>query len=339
MNYWFSKNKIPIIAEIGMNHEGNFDNCKKILYEALETNVDIIKFQTFETNSFINKKYSPHRHTHFDKFLLSNSQFEELANICKSRNKIFMTSFWDINSIDILDKYVPYYKVGSGDLTNYQILKKLALKNKPIIISCAMSNLEEVKKSIKFIDSINPKLIENNDLVVLHCVAMYGEPKDEYANLLSIKTLQNELNVPIGYSDHTVGTYACELAISMGAKLIEVHFTDNNKNREFRDHEISLTKNELQYLLDRRDQIQVLLGKYGKFPIEPIENENRITEFRRALYLNKNMKEGDIISENDIIALRPRMGIPAEYYDKLIGKKIKKDVIEYLEKLDFSYFY
>lgn len=332
------KNKPIIIAEIGMNHEGDFEKCKEILYQALETDVEIIKFQTFNVNGLVNKKYSPHRHEHFKKFFLPINKYKELAEICKKNGKIFMTSFWDIESIDILDEFVPMYKIGSGDLTNFQIIKKLALKNKPIIISTAMSKLDEVKKTIDYIEKINPKLIEEKKVAILHCVAMYGDPQNKYANLLSIKTLQKEFNLPIGYSDHTIGSYACELALGMGACVIEVHFSDNNKDREFRDHEISLTKNELQYLMEKRNLIYELLGKEGKNPIKPIENKDRIKQFRRALYFNKDKKKGEIIKESDLIALRPNTGIDATMLDEIIGKKINKD-IKKLESLNMNYFY
>ncbi len=330
-------NKTFIIAEIGGNHEGNFEYAKKLLMDAVESGADAVKFQTYKPDKIVSKVENEVRNKHFKKFTLEDDKFLELAKIAKENNIMFMSSVWDKESLDVLDPHIPYHKVGSGDLTNYPLLKEIALKNKPLIISTAMATLEEIKDTVNFIDSVNPNLIKENKLVILQCVAMYGEPKDEYANLNVIETLKEEFpNLIIGYSDHTEGIFACQHAVAMGSKVIEVHFT-NDKNREFRDHQLSITKEEMKELIKNIKRIEIQLGTKIKKPMLPIESEQRIWEFRRSCFFKQDVSVGDIVTENNLTTLRPNEGIDAREYFNLIGKKLKVDKKAF-EKLSWDDF-
>jgi N,N'-diacetyllegionaminate synthase len=326
------------IAEIGGNHEGSFEYAKKLLDHAIQSGAQAVKFQTYKADTIVSKVESKERNQHFKRFELSIAQFIELYSIAKKNNVQFMSSVWDVESFEALDPYIEIHKVGSGDLTNYQMLRVLALTNKPIILSTAMSTIEEIRDSVAFINSINPKLVENRKLALLHCVAMYGEALDQYANLQSIRVMQDAFSgIPIGYSDHTVGTYACELAIGLGSVIIEKHFTDD-KTRSFRDHQISATTSEIKDLIQKSKKIQTLLGEYKKTPISQIETVERIKEFRRAVYLIKDLPAGTILSEEHLIALRPNIGIDARSYFDLLGKKllVEKKAYQALSESEIS---
>ncbi len=314
-----------IIAEIGGNHEGDFEYAKKLLLDVAKSGAHAVKFQIYTGDKIVSKVENPGRNEHFKKFELSDEQFIELARLAKENNILFMASFWDIDAIERFDPYIEINKIGSGDLTNYLILEILAKKNKPLILSTAMSTIEEIKDAIEFINKSNPVLVKENKLFLMHCVAMYGDPKGEYANLLSIKKLQDEFpNIMIGYSDHTKGIYACELAIAMGARIIEKHFTDN-KSREFRDHHVSADLEDMKLLIEKAKQVNVLLGKYEKEPISAVETVERIKEFRKAVYLKKDVPAGTILTEDILITLRPNKGIDARKFYEVVGKKLNKN--------------
>jgi len=238
----------------------------------------------------------------------------------------------------LFDPYINIHKVGSGDLTNYRLLKVLAEKDKPLCIATAMSELDEIKRAIDFIDSVNPKLLRQGKLCVMHCVAMYGDPRDEFANLNSIDFLRNELNekIVIGYSDHVQGDVAAKVAVSMGARVIEMHFTDDTE-QEFRDHHFSFTRETLSDFVDFCHRREVMMGSVEKAPISSVETPDRIREFRRAVYFKQDMRAGDTADENNLTTLRPNLGIGAQHYFEVLGKKLKSDK-QAFEKLSWTDF-
>ena len=311
-----------IIAEIGGNHEGSFEYAKKLLIDAAEAGADAVKFQTYYPDKIVSKVENEERYKHFAKFVLPIEKYIELASIAKQNNVLFMSSIWDVDSLKELDPYISIHKIGSGDLTNYLLIEEILNTGKPLIFSVAMAEMKEISETVNFIKRLKPEYIIENKLAILQCVAMYGKPKDEYANLNVINALKNEFpNIVIGYSDHTEGNYAANIAVSLGAKILEVHFTDD-KTREFRDHQISVTKNELINLKLNIIKTLSLLGDGVKKPVEKIETKKRIWEFRRACYLKHNCKKGDLITASNLITLRPCEGIDARDYKKLIGKRL-----------------
>lgn len=326
-----------IIAEIGGNHEGDFKYAKKLLYDAIESGADAVKFQTYKPEKIVNKLVDKDRYDHFSKFSLDDDQFLELAQISKDNNIIFMSSVWDMDSLELLDPFIEVHKIGSGDITNYPLIQEIVKKGKPTIISTAMTTIEEIRSVVDFILKVDTSILSENRLGIMQCVAMYGEPLDEYANLNVINTLKNEFpDAIIGYSDHTLGIHACNIAVGMGAKILEIHFTDD-KNRNFRDHHLSVTKDELIMLIEDIRKTENMLGSPFKKPVSDIETISRIKEFRRACYLNKDLSKGKIITQDDLITLRPNIGIDATKYFKIIGKRLDKKVKKG-EPLDWNYF-
>lgn len=314
-----------IIAEIGGNHEGSLDYAKKLLIDAAEAGADAVKFQTYFPDHIVSKIEDPERHKHFAKFSLRIEDYFALSELALENDVIFMSSIWDSESLSIINDLVSIHKIGSGDLTNYPLIKKIVETNKPLIISSAMATIEEIDETVRFIEKENPEYIDSKKLGILQCVAMYGEPNDSYANLNVISTLSKRFPKHIiGYSDHTIGSYAANIAVSLGAKILEIHFTDD-KSREFRDHHISITGNELINLRENIAKTLSLMGSNNKRPVAEIESKERITEFRRSCYLNRDCLAGEIVTNENLTTLRPNKGIDAREYSKLLGRKLLVD--------------
>jgi len=330
--------KIPfIIAEIGGNHGGSLEYAIRLTKLAKENGADAVKFQTYSGDGLVNKNISPERYNHFNKMMLSNEDFFTLAKYCKSINVEFMTSIWDYDAIDLYDPYLKRYKVGSGDLTNYQIIRKLVKKNKPLIISTGMSTLAEIKALYREIKEIDKDFVNNNKLTFLHCVAMYGEPSPFFANLGFMDVLiDNFPKVEIGYSDHVEGNSVVLAAIARGASCVEVHFTDN-KEQIFRDHQLSVLPHELKDIKDFANLIPNLFIPNNPDIVDKIETEERIREFRRAVYLNKDVNRGQKIKEDDLILLRPNKGLDSRKMGDIIGKKANRDISRF-SPLNINYF-
>ena len=315
-----------VIAEIGGNHEGDLDYAKRLLVQAANAGANAVKFQSYSADGMVSSFEDPERHKHFKKFSLQVSDYIELSKSADELGVMFMSSIWDSYYLQALNAYIPIHKIGSGDLTNYPLIKEIIKCDKPLIISTAMADLNEVKQTISFINSVSPTFINNGNLCVMQCVAMYGAPSDSFANLSVLSTYKAEFpGVVIGYSDHTEGFHAANIAVSLGAKIIEVHFTDD-KTRDFRDHHISIDAEEMKKLIDDIKRTEKMLGSCNKLPVRDVETEERITQFRRACYFTEDMVPGDIISKDNMTTLRPNKGVDARKYFDLLGKKVIKNI-------------
>jgi len=324
-NFFNSKNGVFIIAEIGGNHEGNFEYAKNLTKLAAESGADAIKFQIYTGNTLVNHKYDPKRVEHFKKFQLKQNEYLELAKLCKKLGVSFMASVWDPNAFKYIDKYIPIYKIGSGDLTNYSLIKKILSTSKPIIISTGLANINEIEELMDFIKRNDDNYIKDNKIALLQCSSMYPIKHSE-ANLNVIHTYKDKFRVPVGYSDHTEGKLAIEVAMIMGADIIEIHFTDDRSNKKFRDHKVSLTKDEIIEFRKYIKKVKALKGSYNKKPTKSEIENNHHNSFRRSVYFNKNLPKGHIIRKSDLITLRPVRGIKANNFYKLIGLKLKRSV-------------
>jgi len=331
---WCGKHGPLLIAEIGGNHEGDFDYAQRLTELAIEANVDYIKFQIYTGDTLVNPLENPIRNKHFKKFELTEKQHIHLAEMCKSAGIGYMASIWNPDFAPWVDTYSDIYKIGSGDFTAFPVIEAFAQYKKPLLISSGLCNQEDVDRTIEFIRSIDPIYNDYNYLALLQCTSMYPIPYDD-SNLMVMKTFRDRFNLPIGYSDHTEGSLALEIAVALGAEILEFHFTDSRENKEFRDHKVSLTKDEVLTLIDNIDAINTLKGNGQKICRE-IEQIHHLS-FRRACYLNRDMKAGEIVHEKDLVYLRPNHGIDARDYRKLIGKVLKQDIGQYV-KLDWSNF-
>jgi N,N'-diacetyllegionaminate synthase len=311
-----------LIAEIGGNHEGNFDIAIKQTKLAIHSGCDVVKYQMYRGESLVNPKEDYKRFKHFQKFELSKAQYIKLAKICKKNKVIFSASIWDIKMIEWVDNYLKFYKIGSGDLTAFPILDEFARRKKPIILSTGLSNLKEVKATVNFLRKKSNFYKNKNNIVIMQCTSSYPS-EDNELNLNVIDNYKSEFNYVIGYSDHSIGNLALLIAYIKGAQVLEFHFTDN-KNKVFRDHKISLDSEDLKKLIIEIKKINQMLGKYKKVPTKNEVKSGHIKSFRRSLYLKEDIKKGEIINLKNLVALRPEHSTKPVYFEKFINKIIAK---------------
>lgn len=318
------RNPIYFIAEIGGNHEGDFDRARRQLNLALEAGVDAVKFQIYRGDRLVSPVENESRNERFQKFELSKSEFEELAAIAADHDTDFLASVWDAESLEWANSLVPFHKVGSGDLTAFSLIRQMVDTGKPILLSTGLSTLAEVRRTVEFIEELDPTYLRDDKLVLLQCNSMYPTP-DEDVHIRAMYELESAFDLPVGYSDHTFGTEAAYLATLAGASVLELHFTDKREDREFRDHHISVKSDEVPELMDRIRRAETLLGE-KKVQVTPSEEESgHVTSFRRAIYAAEGLDEGTELTEENVTVLRPEHGIPAWQYDDVLGKRLERN--------------
>ena len=334
MSYFQGKNDVYLIAEIGGNHEGDFEYAKHLTRLAAESGVDAVKFQIYTGDTLVNPEYDPARNKHFKRFQLSDAQYIELARLCEQLGVSFMASVWDLDAIEYVDQFSTIYKIGSGDMTAYNVIRKTMETGKPIILSTGLATTNEVQDVVNFINQVDSRYIYERKLAILQCTSMYPIP-DEDANLNVMRSYKQLFDLPVGYSDHTVGGDAIEVAVSMGAEIIEVHFTDCRENKEFRDHKVSLTRDEIRAFIDRVRRIKILQGSGDKMPTRSEIDNGHPRSFRRAVYVERDLPAGHVLTESDLVTLRPVEGVSAENFYDLIGVTVQQPMKK-LQKFDAS---
>lgn len=319
-----------IIAEAGVNHNGNMEFAKELINQAKKSGADCIKFQTYKTENLITKKAPKANYqlkstnkneSQFDmlkKLELSYDNFEHLYNYSKKVGIDFISTPYNFEDIDFLDYLgIELFKVASGQLTELPFLAYLAKKNKKIILSTGMSDLGQVYHAVSKIREFS-----NEELFVLQCTTNYPS-KIIDANLKCMKTIKSACNVEVGYSDHVIGNFACYAAVALGAKIIEKHFT-LDKSLPGPDHLCSSDPSEFSQLVNGIREIEKSLGNENKFPTDS-ELEN-IKGMRRSLVARKMIKKGQIIKKKDLVFKRPLNGLDTNYYELVLGKYAAFDI-------------
>jgi N,N'-diacetyllegionaminate synthase len=327
-----------IIAEAGVNHNGDEDLAIELIDIASEAQANAIKFQTFSADKLVQKGAQKAEYqidgsgegSQYDmlkKLELTTSQFDRLIQYCETKGIEFMSTAFDIEAADYLvSRGVKRFKIPSGEITNHPFIAHIASYNIPIILSTGMANLEEIIKATNVISSTRARLDYDQPLkdilTVLHCTSNYPTaPKN--VNLRSMQSISEALHVPVGYSDHTEGVVVSTAAVAMGAKVIEKHFT-LDKNMEGPDHAASLSPKELRHMIEQIRLIDDALGSPVKTPTE--SEKEMLTIARRGIKASVNLAKGDIISELNIDILRPGVGITPDFYYEIIGKKLLKPI-------------
>lgn len=321
-----------IIAEAGVNHNGDVEIAKKMVDAACEAGADAIKFQIFKTDSLVIKNSDKAEYqklntgideTQYDmlkKLELSYEEHFKIMEYCKERNIIYLSTPFDYESVDVLEKLnVCAYKISSGDITNLPFLKYIASKGKPMIVSTGMSNLGEVEDAIEIIKSTG-----NEKIILLHCTSNYPAEYND-VNLKAMITLKNSFQIPVGYSDHTLGIEVPIAAVSLGARIIEKHFT-LDKTMPGPDHKASLEPAELKQMTISIRNIEKALGDGIKKCTKSEENVKKIA--RKSIVAASYIPKGTVIEENMLTIKRPGIGIPPKFIDYLIGKKAKIDILK-----------
>jgi sialic acid synthase SpsE len=313
---------VLIVAEIGNNHEGNFETAKELVRQAAECGVPAVKFQTFNTEHFTSRSDSA-RFARLKSFELSHEQFAELAEVARSLGLLFISTPLDLGSATFLDSIVDAFKIASGDNDYYPLLAHVARRNKPLIISTGASDLQQVSRTVEFVKDQWAQDRIQGQLALLHCVSSYPVPAEQ-ANLLAIPFLAENFDCTIGYSDHTRGINAALLAVGLGARLIEKHFTLDKQFSDFRDHQLSADPPEMRTLVQAVAQASLMLGKSEK-KIQPCEEPSRAA-IRRSIVAGADLPAGHRVVSSDLTCIRPGGGLAPGNEDQLIGKVLKRAV-------------
>ena len=323
-----------IIAEAGVNHNGSIDLAKKLVDEACSAGADAVKFQTFKATNLATKNSqkavyqkitTSKEETQFDmlkKLELNKKEHEELIYYCKKKKIVFLSSPFDLESIDLLnDLGLKTFKIPSGEITNLPYLKCLGKLNKKIILSTGMSNMGEVKNALDVLINSGTK---KNNIIVLHANTEYPTPMKD-VNLRAMVSIGKELDIKFGYSDHTLGIEVDIAAVAMGATCIEKHFT-LDKNMEGPDHKASLEPDQLKEMVRAIRNIEIALGDGIKKPSKS-EIPN-IQIVRKSIVAKTVIKKGDVLNENNLAIKRPGGGLSPMHWDKVINTKAQKDYQE-----------
>ncbi|SDB60871.1 N-acetylneuraminate synthase [Butyrivibrio sp. INlla16] len=323
--------KVLIIAEAGVNHNGSLELAKKLVDTAKECGADIVKFQTAKLSSLVSKsapmaEYQKNnigkeesQKDMLSKLLLPFDDFITLANYCKEVGIKFLSTPFDIESIRFLDPLLDIWKIPSGEITNYPYLVEIAKTNKDMILSTGMCTMDEVADAVKVL-----KENGTGKLTILHCTTNYPTPMKD-VNLKAMLALKEKFGCDVGYSDHTQGIEVPIAAAALGATVLEKHFT-LDRNMEGPDHKASLEPDELRQMVLSVRNIEMALGDGNKQPTEA-ELKNRLVA-RKSIIAAKEIKTGDIFSEDNLTTKRPGSGISPMRWNEVIGQKAKRDFKE-----------
>lgn len=326
--------KTFIIAEAGVNHNGSVKIAKKMIDVAVTAGADAVKFQTFKTELVVSKnapkaeyqkETTDRSESQFDmikKLELGKDAHKKLINYCHKNGIIFLSSPFDLVSIDLLNELgLKIFKIPSGEITNLPYLRKIGKLNKKVIMSTGMSDLGEIEDALDILISSGAK---KENITVLHCNTEYPAPMKD-VNLKAMLTIRDAFKVDVGYSDHTLGIEVPIAAVTLGATVIEKHFT-LDKNMEGPDHKASLAPDELKEMIKAIRNIEIALGNSTKKP-SPSESKNKMI-VRKSIVAKRDIKKDQILSEDNLAIKRPGTGISPMRWDEVIGKVAKRDFKE-----------
>jgi N-acetylneuraminate synthase/N,N'-diacetyllegionaminate synthase len=313
-----------IIAEIGANHNGDISIAKKLIDKAAAACVDAVKFQTYKAEKLYSRrapKFSKDDMKPFDLIKaneLPREWHNELAQYTTQKKLHFLSSPFDYEAVDQLDDVgVPAFKVASFELTDLELLRYIAKKKKPVILSVGMATLGEIEEALTVIRSER-----NDDIVLLHCTSLYPSPID-IVNLNAIQTLQVAYKIPIGFSDHTLGIHIPIAAVAKGATVIEKHFT-LDRHMKGPDHLFAVEPEELKQMVRNIHDVEKALGT-GIKERSPQEQE-MYEKGRRSIIAAQDIKKGTKLTRDILLVKRPGYGIKPKYIDVIIGRKANKDI-------------
>jgi N-acetylneuraminate synthase/N,N'-diacetyllegionaminate synthase len=318
-----------VVAEAGVNHNGSIVLAKKLVDAAKNAGADAVKFQTFKTEKVVTEyakkadyqKSAGSNESQYEmlrKLELKNERFTELFDYAKKKGIIFLSSAFDKESVDLLNNLgVLAFKIASGEITNFPLLRYIAGKKKPIILSTGMSTIHEISEALKIIRKEGVQ-----DIILLHCVTSYPARKEDI-NLRVIETLRRKFKLPIGFSDHTLGPVVSIAAVALGAVLIEKHFT-LDRNLSGPDHSMSMQPNELKEMIAAIHEAKKALGTGAK---RLTEDEKKIKKLaRRSVVARVSIRKGTIITESMLDTKRPGTGIDPRRMNLIIGKRTRQDI-------------
>lgn len=320
-----------IIAEAGVNHNGSIDLAKKLIDIANEAGADAVKFQTFKTENLVSKNAQKAEYqkettdieeSQFDmikKLELNIDVHKELMDYCKEKNIMFLSTPFDHDSIELLKNLgLEIFKIPSGEITNLPYLRDIGKLDRNVILSSGMADIGEIEDALDILIDAGTK---KENITILHANTMYPTPMED-VNLRAMNTIGNTFDCKFGYSDHTLGIEVDIAAVALGATVIEKHFT-LDKTMEGPDHKASLEPDELIAMVKGIRNIELALGSKLK-KISPSEKTNKLI-VRKSIVAKKDIKIGEVLSEDNLAIKRPSGGINPMRWDEVIGSTAKKD--------------
>ena len=327
--------RILIIAEAGVNHNGDIAKAKALIDKGAEAGVDYVKFQTFKAGNLVTKQAkravyqdkntqdNDSQYEMLKKLELSQKDHQELIDYCTQKGVKFLSTGFDFESLEFLAGLgITIAKVPSGEITNLPYLRKVATLFPEVILSTGMANITEIKDAVKVLTDNG---VSKDKITVLHCNTEYPTPMED-VNLKAMLHIQRELGVPIGYSDHTLGIEVPIAAVALGAMVIEKHFT-LDKTLPGPDHKASLEPDELKAMVKAIRNIEKAVGGSGIKEVSASEAKNKPIA-RKSIVASKFIRKGDLLTEENITVKRPGIGISPMQWDEVIGKTAKKDFEE-----------
>lgn len=324
--------KVLIIAEAGVNHNGDIKLAKKLIDVAADAGADIVKFQTAKAENVVSRfaqkaEYQIENTGNgkesqlemIQKLVLDDSAWPILIEHCKKRGIEFLSTPFDLHSVDLLHKLgLKIFKIPSGEITNLPYLRKIGALNKKVILSTGMANLGEIEKAIEVLTTSGTK---RENITILQCNTEYPTPFED-VNLKAMQSLRSAFCLSVGYSDHTPGIAIPLAAVGMGAEVIEKHFT-LDQNMEGPDHKASLEPHELKAMVQGIREVELALGDGIKRTSASEEKNKPIA--RKSIVANRAIKKGEILDENNLYTKRPAGGICPMEWDKVVGTKAVRD--------------
>lgn len=320
-----------IVAEIGSNHNGDMDLCRRIIDAAVEAGADAVKFQSWTEETLVseeeyqkNTEYSDEK-KHFGtlremvrEYQFTPEQHREIQQYCIDREITFCSSVFSEQEADLLDNLdVPFYKIASMDINNLPLLEYVARKGRPMVVSTGMATMGEIEAAVNTIQNAG-----NEQIVLLHCVSVYP-PDMDLVNLRNMETLEAAFDFPVGFSDHTLGASIPLAAIARGACFIEKHFTINKELPGW-DHAISANPDELQTIVEEGKNVHRALGSTVRSVSQA--EQDKLDQFRRSAIAQKSLSRGDTLSAEDIAFKRPGSGISPDEFEYAEGRELVESV-------------
>lgn len=326
--------KTIIIAEAGVNHNGSIDIAIELVRAAAQAGADYVKFQTFTSEKIVSPLAPKAKYQLTDdldnnrtqmsmlkKLELSKKDHERIYQACEELGIRFLSTAFDEEAIYYLNNLnIDFFKIPSGEITNYPYLRTIAKQGKPVVLSTGMADMDEVQNALSILEEFG---CHKNNITILHCNTEYPTPFED-VNLKAMVAIKDFFDINVGYSDHTLGIEVPIAAVTLGASLIEKHFT-LDRNLPGPDHKASLTPEELSQMIKSIRHIELALSGNGRKEPSNSEYKNR-TVARRSIHLTNNCEAGHILKEQDLIPLRPGDGISPLYWNEVIGKKILRNL-------------
>jgi len=311
-----------IVAEIGVNHEGSEKMAADLIRKAAVVGADAVKFQTYIPEHYISKE-QPDRFERVSRFCLSYDAFRRLAALARSLDIIFFSTPLGLSDIDFLNEIQPIFKISSGDLTFHELIAHASRTGKPLIISTGLGTEDEIQAAVDVVLSVRPNAQDDGTLMLMHCVSAYPTNIND-ANIRNLLWLSRRFGLPVGYSDHTLGTKACELAVAVGATAVEKHFTYRKEDQSFHDHRLSADPTDFKTLVGNIRQAELYLGSEMRARCEAeIAMESHL---RRSIATLIDIPAGTPIRREWITMVRPAWGLDPKDTHKVLGRKLNKDL-------------